>query len=140
MPIPFLGSILDIGDKLIDRLIPDPKANADAKQKLMELQQSGDLAAMGQQAEINKIEAANPDRFISGWRPAVGWVCAAGLAMAYILGPAVMWISAIVAWTHGRPFTAPVVDMATLMPVLMAMLGMAGLRTYEKTKDVEKNR
>jgi len=140
MGLPIIGSILSIGEKLVDKLIPDPKQKAEALQKLAELEQSGDLAAMAMQAEINKIEASSSDRFIAGWRPAVGWVCAAGLAMAYIAGPFVALMVSLVGMFQGVPFVAPVIDMGTLSPILMGMLGMAGLRTYEKVRDKEGNR
>jgi len=140
MPLPLIGSILDLAGKVIERVIPDPAAKAAAIQKLAELEQSGELQAMAMQAKINEIEAASPDRFISGWRPAVGWVCAAGLAMAYVAGPAVSLVISLVGMFHGHPFVAPVVDMATLSPILLGMLGMAGLRTFEKVQGAEGNR
>ena len=140
MPLPIIGSILSLGEKIIDKVLPDPKAKADALQKLAELEQSGDLAAMAMQAEINKIEAASSDRFIAGWRPAVGWVCGAGLAMAYVVGPLVILLISLVNVFRGVPFVPPVVDMTTLSPILMGMLGMAGLRTWEKVANAEKNR
>jgi hypothetical protein len=139
MGLPIIGPVVDLLGKVIDKF-PDPKMKAEALQRLKELETNGDLAAMAQQADINKIEAASSNWFISGWRPAIGWVCAAGLAMAYILGPLVQWIIAISAVMHGMPFVPPPVDMASLMPILMSMLGMAGLRTYEKYKGVEGNR
>ena len=140
MPLPLIGSILDLAGKVIERVIPDPAAKAAAIQKLAELEQSGELQAMAMQAKINEIEAASPDRFISGWRPAVGWVCAAGLAMAYVAGPAVSLVISLVGMFHGHPFVPPVVDMATLSPILLGMLGMAGLRTFEKVQNAEGNR
>jgi holin (3TMs family) len=140
MPLPIIGSVLELGKTLIERLIPDPKMKAEAMLELARLEQSGDLAAMAMQAKINEIEAANPNMLIAGWRPAVGWVCAAGLAMAYVAGPAVSLVVSIVGLFHGVPFVPPVVDMATLSPILMGMLGMAGLRTWEKMKGAEGNR
>jgi hypothetical protein len=134
-----LSSVLDFGKALIERFVPDPKAKADAIQKLAEMQQSGDLAVMAQQANINAVEAASPNAFIAGWRPGVGWVCGGGLAMAYVVGPFVQMVIALVAVAHGKPFVAPVVDMSTLSPILLAMLGMAGLRTYEKVNNAQGN-
>ena len=69
-------AVLDIGGKLIDRMWPDPAQAATAKLELIKLQQSGDLAQMTGQLDINKIEAASSSTFVSGWRPAIGWVCA----------------------------------------------------------------
>lgn len=140
MALPLIGSILSLGEKLIDKLIPDPKQKADALLELAKLEQSGDLAAMAMQADINKIEAASGDNFTRRWRPFIGWVCGCGLAMAYVAGPAVSLIISLVGVFRGLPFVPPVVDMATLSPILMGMLGMAGLRTYEKVKNAESNR
>ena len=136
MPLPILGAILGIGEKLIDKLIPDPAAKAAALLKLKELEQSGDLAVIGGQLEINKIEAANPNKFISGWRPAVGWVCVSGLAIQYVLSPLLEWGTLLAS----HPVKGPTLDMATLMPLLTGLLGLAGLRTYEKVKAAEGNR
>jgi len=65
-------ALLDIGGKVIDRLWPDPTQAANAKLELFKLQQSGELAQIAGQLEINKVEAANPSVFVSGWRPFVG--------------------------------------------------------------------
>jgi hypothetical protein len=89
-----LDSILGIGEKLIDKLIPDPKAKAEALFKLKELEQSGDLTVIANQVEIAKLEAQNPSLFVSGWRPFVGWVCASGFAMQFVLLPLLVGISA----------------------------------------------
>ena len=76
-----ISAALDIGGKLIDRLWPDPTQAAAAKLELLKLQQSGELQQITGQLEINKVEAANPSVFVSGWRPFIGWVC--GTALAY---------------------------------------------------------
>lgn len=136
MPLPIIGQVLDIGEKLIDKLIPDPKQKADALLKLKELEQNGDLAVIAGQNDINKIEAASSNVFIAGWRPMVGWVCAAALAVMLVLGPMLEWGSA----ATGHPMKAPVMPTETVMALVTSMLGIAGMRTYEKLKDVEKNR
>ena len=136
MPLPIIGSILSIGEKLIDKLIPDPKQKADALQRLAELEQSGDLAVIAGQNEINKIEAASPSLFIAGWRPFCGWVAAGGMAFIYVIGPLLTWITAL----FGKPITVPTLDAGTLMALLTGLLGLGGLRTYEKLKNVEGNR
>jgi hypothetical protein len=146
MGFPLLD-IVTVGAKLIDKLIPDPKAKAEAIQKLKELEQAGDLAqlnadlaAMTAQTDINKIEAASSNVWIAGWRPGLGWVGFAGLTMAYVVGPLVQWVLAIVAVCHGFPLVPPSVDMTVLMPLIMVLLGNAGLRTFEKYTGSEKNR
>jgi hypothetical protein len=74
-PVELVIARLDVGGKLIARLWPDPLQAAQAKVELIKLQQSGDLAQIAGQLEINKLEAANPSPFTSGWRPFVGWTC-----------------------------------------------------------------
>lgn len=130
--IPVLGS-------LMDKLFPDPAAAAEAKLKVMEMAQRGDLAqldadlklATGQQ-EVNKVEAANNSLFVSGWRPAVGWCCAAAFAYKFVLAPALAFLLAAL----GHPISLPVLDFTEMSTVLLGMLGLGGLRTVEKIKGV----
>ena len=84
------------------------------------------------QIEVNKAEASNHSMFVSGWRPAVGWVCCAGLATNYLLVPVCNFVLTITE----SPITVPPLDLSEMMPVLLGMLGLGGLRTYEKTKNV----
>jgi hypothetical protein len=130
-----LSALLDLGGKLIDKLLPDPAAKAAAIQKLAELKQSGDLAILAAetdlmkgQMDINKVEAANTNLFVAGWRPGVGWVCVAALAMQFIVGPLLLWGSHLV----GHPITVPEMNLSALMPIVLGMLGLGTLRTVEK--------
>ena len=125
-------AVLDIGGKLIDRMWPDPVQGSAAKLELIKLQQSGDLAQMTGQLEINKIEAASNSTFVSGWRPAIGWVCALALLYQYLVRPLAVAIFAAVG--HPLP-TMPGLD-ENLWQLMMAMLGMGGLRTFEKVQGV----
>lgn len=124
-------ALLDIGGKIIDRIWPDPVAAANAKFELFKLQQSGELAAIAGQLEINKVEAANSSLFVSGWRPFVGWVCGSGLVYSFIGQPVLSWASTI--WSFPIP---PVLDLSVLLTVLGGLLGLGGLRTVEKVKGV----
>jgi hypothetical protein len=125
-------AVLDIGGKLIDRMWPDPAQAATAKLELIKLQQSGDLAQMTGQLDINKIEAASSSTFVSGWRPAIGWVCALALLYQYLVRPLAMAVFAAV----GHPLPVmPGLD-ENLWQLMMAMLGMGGLRTFEKVQGV----
>lgn len=81
------------------------------------------------QAEINKVEAQNRSIFVSGWRPMVGWICAAAFGFHYIVMPL------LIAYTDIDPVEF---DTNSLFTVLMGMLGLGGLRTYEKLKDKTK--
>lgn len=127
-----VSAILDIGGKVIDRLWPDPAQAANAKLELIKLQQSGELVAMAGQLDINKAEAANPSTFVSGWRPFIGWVC--GLAAAWNwLG---LKIALFVAAYFNHPLNLAPADLSEMMPVLIGMLGVGGLRTIEKINGV----
>lgn len=121
-----ISAALDIGGKLIDRLWPDPGQAAAAKLELMKLQQSGELAQMAGQLDINKAEAANANWFVAGWRPYIGWICGTGLAYQFLVYPI------LVAYV---PSIAQL-DMGTLITLLAGMLGLGGLRTFEKTQGV----
>ena len=85
-----ISAVLEIGGKLIDKLIPDPVAKAQAQLELVKLQQSGELAVLTAdtqlatgQLEVNKIEAASSNIFVSGWRPFIGWICGVGLGTQF---------------------------------------------------------
>lgn len=130
-----IGDLVSAGSALIDRLVPDPQAAAAAKLKLLELRQSGELqkiadesGLMRAQAAIDKTEAASPNFFIAGGRPAIIWVCAAAFAWSYVLGPFVAFFLS----ATGDPVRLPVLDLSAMMPVLLGMLGLGGMRTVEK--------
>jgi len=106
------------GLQVLNRLIPDPNAKIAAEAELRESLRKWDDA----QSQTNIAEAANPNLFVSGWRPAIGWIGAAGLAYQYVIRPLAT------ATGYG---TYPALD-GSLMELVMAMLGLAGLRTYEK--------
>lgn len=128
--IPLIGTI-------VEKVIPDPQAAADAKLRVMELAQKGELAvldadlrlALGQ-LEVNKVEAAT-DMFRGGWRPAVGWICVVGLAYQFVLQPVLPWL---VALFGAQVPPLPAIDNETLMVLLTGMLGLGGLRTLERVK------
>ena len=121
---------------LLDKFIEDKdKTNAIAFQiSTMAEKHAQELAKA--QLEVNKTEAAHRSLFVSGWRPAVGWTCCIGLASQYILIPMANFALALADST----IEIPVLDMATMMPVLMGMLGLGAMRTVEKTKKVQRDR
>jgi hypothetical protein len=127
-----VSALLDIGGKVFDRVFPDPAQAANAKLELMKLQQSGELTQIAGQMDINKIEAASSSIFVSGWRPAIGWICGAGFAVQFVVGPLAEWGSALA----GHPVKFPQMDTGTMMPLLLGMLGLGGMRTAEKIQGV----
>ena len=127
-----ISILLDIGSKVIDRVFPDPAAAASAKLELIKLQQSGDLAVMAGQMKINEIEAGNASLFVSGWRPAIGWVCGAACAWNWIGLPMVKVGLGLLAI---KLELAPA-NLTEMMPLLLGMLGLGGLRTLEKVQGV----
>jgi hypothetical protein len=127
-----ISAVFEVGAKLIDKLIPDPKQKAEAVQRLSELQQSGDLAVIANQVEIDKIEAANPRLFVSGWRPFIGWVCGVALAVQLVAAPIVVWTGEL----SGHPIKMVVMDVSLLTTLLVGMLGLGGMRTVEKLNNV----
>jgi len=134
-----LLDFLPIIGKIFDRILPDKAASEAAKLKVMELAQAGDLAELNAdlqlaagQLDIDKIEAASPKLFVSGWRPWLGWVCGTAFAIQYVVGPVGEWLSALA----GHPTKFPTLDYGAMSPVLMGMLGLGGMRTYEKVKGV----
>lgn len=142
MAIDPVTGILKIGSQLIDRLWPDPEQRDAAKLKLLEMQQSGDLAVLNAemqlalgQIEVNKIEAAHPSIWQSGWRPGAGWVCVSGLAMNFVVAPAIVWTNAMFGYT----IVLPQADMGEMMPLLIGLLGIGGLRSFDKIRGVAKN-
>ena len=110
------------GLKVLDKFVPDPNAKAQYEAELRDALRQWDQ----QQSDTNTAEASNPNLFVSGWRPAIGWIGAAGLAYQYIVRPL-----AIGAGAHDLP----PLD-ASVMELVIAMLGLGGLRTFEKIKGV----
>jgi hypothetical protein len=129
--IPVIGNV-------IEKIFPDPVKAQEAKLELFKLEQQGQLAALDAdlkmalgQMEINKVEAANSSLFVSGWRPAVGWVCVAGLTYTFIGQPILSWMS-----TMNQVPVPPELDLDSLVTLLAGLLGLGGFRTYEKVKGV----
>lgn len=126
-----ITSILNIGNSLIDRLIPDKSAQAAAKAQLLQMQLQGEFSAVAAQIEVDKTEAANANWFVAGWRPFLGWVCGFGLLYQFIVNP----LATFGAQLLHRQIVAPSLDLGTLMTLLFGMLGLGAMRTTEKLSD-----
>lgn len=125
---------------LLTKIIPDGNARAAAIASLQQMLAAGQLqeemtqlqSVTSAQSDIDKIEAGSDKLFVAGWRPFVGWICGVALAVDLILGPFVTWGSALA----GHPVEFPKLDTGVLMPVMMGMLGMGAMRSYEKVQGV----
>lgn len=125
-----LDSLLSIGTKIIDRVIPDKAAAAQAQTELIKMQVNGELEQLAGQLEVNKVEAAHSSLFVAGWRPFIGWVCGAALAYQFVIRPIVTWAVPSMGYHIAE---MPGLD-DNLWELLTGMLGLGGLRTYEKVK------
>ena len=135
MPIAaLLPSLLPVVGDVLDRFFPNKeekeKAAREIEAKLAEHLAKIDIA----QLEVNKQEAAHRSMFVAGWRPFVGWTCGLALFYTYVAQPIAMFVMA----QTGDLVQLPHLDLSTMMPVLLGMLGLGGLRTYEKFKGVSK--
>lgn len=129
----FITSLVSSAASIFDKLVPDKTKAAELKAEFEKLVTSQDFQIQLQQIELNKVEAASPSFFVAGWRPAVGWTCAAGLAYQFLCYPFLQWLNAVFSFTDTPP---PTLDMGVLSTLLLGMLGLGGLRTFEKVKEV----
>ena len=127
---------LEVAGKIIDRVFPDPTQRDKAKLDMIKMQQDGEFKAMEieaanalEQIKVNAVEATSTSTFVSGGRPAALWVCVFGMAYTFIFQPLFSW-GAVVAGVA----SPPTIDSAFLIQLLMGMLGLAGIRSYDKAK------
>jgi hypothetical protein len=126
--------IITIGAKLLDKIIPDKDAREKAQADLLKAAQDQDFQKALAQIEVNKAEAQHSNLFVSGWRPAVGWTCVIGLVYNFIMYPLLLWIVVIT----GSSIEPPPMFSENLMELVLGMLGLGALRTYEKFKGVNR--
>jgi hypothetical protein len=120
---------------LLDKVIEDKDQKAQLAHELATMadRHAQDLALA--QIEVNKAEASSGSLFKGGWRPFIGWVCGGAFAYHFVLQPVIVF-AVLTAGVDLPPL--PEFDMASLMTVMMGMLGLGGLRTYEKQKGIAK--
>lgn len=132
--IQLIQALLPVASTVIDKVIPDKEAAEKAKRE-MQLELVNNINEIAKaQIEVNKTEAAHRNVFVAGWRPFIGWVCGAAFAYHFVLQP--ILIFALTA--AGITVALPSFDMGALMTVLTGMLGLGGLRTFEKMKGTAK--
>jgi len=133
--IGLLSAVLPSVMEVAGRFLPEDKEKRAAAEREIKAQLTTHLAKIDlAQLEINKVEAASRSVFVSGWRPFIGWSCGAAMALNFIVFP----IASFVLAQTGHLVELPTLDMSEMMPVLMGLLGLGGLRTVEKIKQVSK--
>ena len=120
----------DVREAITGKGITDPNKKAEINLKLAQLEQG----LKEGQIEINKAEASNPNWFVAGWRPFIGWVGGVALLYTFLLSPIIQWYCEV----NGLTITPPALDTGMLFNLVIAMLGLGGFRTFEKVKNVHK--
>lgn len=120
-----LGAVSDLVSTVVNKIWPDKTEQE--KQQL-----AAAVMVVQGQLDINKEEAKNPSVFVSGWRPFIGWVCGAACTWNWI-GLPMLKAAAVL---YGSPVALSPADLGEMMPILLGMLGLGGLRTVEKMNGV----
>jgi hypothetical protein len=120
-----VGALANAASKVVGAIWPD-------KTEIEKAQMANALALIQGQMETNKIEAANPSMFVSGWRPFIGWVCGCACAWNWMGLPITVAALKLV----GQSLDLHPASLTEMMPILIGMLGLGGYRTYEKTQGV----
>ncbi len=123
--IPILAPILD---RTLSALIPDPVERQRMVSDLYGQLAEADLS----QLQVNRAEATHASLFVAGWRPAIGWICAAALAYQFVFMPIALWLTA---W-QGIDFATPPSLDSHIWELMFGMLGMGALRSLEKLKGI----
>jgi hypothetical protein len=125
MDVTGVGAVADLAKSVVDRIWPD-------KTEEERMQNASAMAVVQGQLDANKAEAASPSMFVSGWRPAVGWVC----VLAFCWNMIGLSVAKLVLSLINHPMQISPADLSEMMPILIGMLGLGGLRTVEKINGV----
>lgn len=125
MDITGIGEAAQAAKGIIGMFFPDKTEEERA-------QLAASLALIQAQTDTNRAEAASPSMFVAGWRPFVGWVCGTGFGVQFVIGPMCEWAAGLA----GHPIKFPQLDLGTMMPLLFGLLGLGGMRTFEKVQGV----
>jgi hypothetical protein len=130
-----ITTLLPAVTDVIGRFLPVDKEKRAEAEREIEAKLTTHLAKIDlAQLDVNKTEAASRSVFVSGWRPFIGWTCGVALAYTYVVQPILVFGLA----QSGYLIELPGMNLGELMPVLMGMLGLGGLRSWEKVKGVAK--
>lgn len=125
-----LASLVGPVTGLLDKFIEDKDQKAMLAHKIATMSEEHHQELMKGQLEVNKTEAAHSSIFVSGWRPFIGWTCGLGMFGNFITIPFSNFVLALLEMS----IVIPLVPLETMMPVLMGMLGLGAMRSYEKTR------
>ena len=125
-------TLTGVAGKVLDKFVQDKDLKAKLDQELNMAFHEANLA----QTEINKVEAASQSMFIAGWRPSVGWICSISMGYHFIIQPLLVFILK----ASGVEVDLPEFEFSQLSTILMGMLGLGGLRTYEKLQGVSREK
>jgi hypothetical protein len=115
--------------------IDDPAQRAQAAQAALQAQLDAVAASAAQQTDIDKIEAASTSLFVAGWRPFVGWCCGGAFAYQFIVQPLLSWLANLIVVNIGGTVPIlPTLDTGQLTTVLLGMLGLGAMRSYDKVQ------
>lgn len=129
-----LPMVTPIIEKVLD-YIPDPVQKAAAAQAALQAQLDAVTQAAAQQTDIDKVEAASSSLFVAGWRPFVGWCCGGAFAYQFIAQPLLSWLANLIVVNLGGTVPIlPTLDTSQLTTVLLGMLGLGAMRSYDKTQ------
>ena len=120
---------------IIDKIVPDKDQAAKLAHEIATMSERMANEQMLAQLEVNKAEAASGSLFKGGWRPSIGWICGLAFFWSFILQP--FFVFFLLVFGVDMP-PLPELNTSDLMPILLGMLGLGGLRTFEKTKGVSK--
>ena len=128
-----LGTILDLGKDLIGRFFPNEEERRKAEAEFLKSAIDGELKQTIAQLEINAREAMHPSIWVAGWRPFFGWVGGLSFFYSTIVQPALVWYGTARGWP-----APPAINLDLQWVVITGLLGIGGLRTFEKSKQVTK--
>lgn len=147
MAIDPLTAAFEIGKTVINKIWPDPVAQAEELRKLEELKQTGDLAQLNAhvqlmlgQLKVNEAEAQHKSVFVAGWRPFIGWVGGLALAWQFVIYPMMIWVWKIAEVKGVVPsgiVPPPVLDTSALYTIITGMLGIGAMRSFDKSKGTQ---
>jgi phenylpyruvate tautomerase PptA (4-oxalocrotonate tautomerase family) len=130
-----LGKLVDPVSNILDKVIEDKDQKARLAHEISTMAERHAQELARGQIEINKEEAKSRNIFIAGWRPFVGWTCGLALFWHFLGLPVTLFITG---WLNIQHPPLPEFDMSSLMTVLLGMLGLGGMRSFEKFKGVAK--